>query len=266
MPTLIDGDATVWCPHETFRTLREHAPVQEVVLPGGLVAWLVTGATEARAALADSQLAYDLRRLSDPRHGFAGHRYPGDIFAVEGRHLLNSDGADHERLRAILAPLFTRSATACWEPFIERTCAELLDRLVGGARADLVADYARPLATRVTAKILGIPSAHLYELSRLTLNVITSDYPRHPEGAELFRLWARIIGAKKRALGEDALSHLIRACRRGELSPQELTSVAWGLFSGGISPVTTFVAAGAIELMRVPGRRAVDPVLIEGSV
>ncbi|MCP3803436.1 cytochrome P450 [Allokutzneria sp. A3M-2-11 16] len=259
-PRLVTGDPARWNPHTTFRELRERAPVQRVVLPGELVVWLVTGAVQARQALAEARLVHDMRRLPDPRQGFGGRRYPDDIFAVEGRHLLNSDGADHQRLRAVLTPLFSQAASLRWKPFIEQTCAHLLDGMAASDEADLIADYARPLATRVTAAMLGIATEYSPRLSALTLSLINARDPDHPQvrqdRVEVFRLWARIIGEKRRSPGDDVLTHLVRAHQRGDLSAQELTSVAWGLYSGGISPATTLIAVGAMELMRAPELRA----------
>ncbi|MFD5814269.1 cytochrome P450 [Streptomyces sp. NPDC127038] len=253
------GDPSSWDASMAFRELREQAPVQQVVLPGDLLAWLITGAAPARQALADPRLAHDMRRLPDPRQGFGGHRYPDDLFSAEGRHLLNSDGTDHHRLRTILAPLLSRTAAQRWKPFIARTCDELLDDLAAAARPDLVSDYARPLAVRVTGAILGIPAGAQQELSRLTLEMIRAVDPEHPtvrgRRTELFGLWARIVGHKRRRPGDDLLTRLTLARGQGRLSTAELLSVAWGLFSGGISPTTTLIASGAIAIMRSPELR-----------
>lgn len=252
-PVLVPGDPASWDPHARFRELRDAAPVQPVLLPGDLTAWLVTGAAAAREALVSPLLAHDPRRVPN---AFTHRRYPDDIFAAEGRHLLNSDGPDHRRLRTALAPLFTRAAAERARPLIERLCAGLL----AGTVDDLVADYARPLATRTTAAFLGIPQRWVPELSRLTLTLINAPDPAGvaTERTELFRLWARILGAKRRSSCDDALSLLVRT---PALAPQELVSVAWGLFSGGVSPATTFVASAAVELLRHPAvPRSTPPI------
>ncbi|WP_432021142.1 cytochrome P450 [Streptomyces sp. 1222.5] len=253
------GDAAAWDASTAFRELREQAPVQQVVLPGELVAWLITGAAQARQALADVRLAHDMRRLPDPRQGFGGRRYPDDIFSAEGRHLLNSDGTDHHRLRKVLAPLLSRQAAKRWKPFIAQICAELLDGMAQAARPDLVADYARPLAVRVTAAVLGIPAGAQKQLTRLTLETIRAVDPDHPavrrQRTELFGLWARIIGHKRRQPADDLLTRLTDAHSQGHLTAEELVTVAWGLFSGGISPTTTLIASAAIEIMRSPDLR-----------
>ncbi|WP_331725974.1 cytochrome P450 [Streptomyces sp. NBC_01012] len=258
-PRLVTGDPAFWDATTSFRELRERAPVQQVVLPGGLVAWLITGADEARYALADVRLAHDQRRLPDPRMGFGGRRYPDDIFAAEGRHLLNSDGADHQRLRTVLAPLLSRAAAQRWKPFTAATCAELLDALASADRPDLVADYARPLAVRITTALLGVPDGLQHRLTDLTLAMISApdldDPAVRSHRTALFGLWARIIGEKRRRPGDDLLTRLTLAHHQGRLSAQELVSVAWGLFSGGITPTTTLIVAGAAEIIRSPGLR-----------
>ncbi|MEU5231729.1 cytochrome P450 [Streptomyces anulatus] len=253
------GDPMLWDADMTFRELREQAPAQQVVLPGGLVAWMITGAAQARQALTDGRLAHDMRRLPDPRQGFAGLRYPDDIFSAEGRHLLNSDGTAHHRLRAVLAPLLTRTAARRWQPFITRTCDELLDALAGADHPELVADYARPLAVRVTTALLGIPEDLQHRLTSLTLTMISAADPENPivrkRRTELFGLWSRILGDKRRRPGDDVLTRLTVAHRQGRLSAEELLSVAWGLFSGGITPTTALIASGAVEIMQSPELR-----------
>ncbi|QKW24738.1 cytochrome P450 [Streptomyces seoulensis] len=255
----MSGDPSSWDAATAFRELRQQAPVQQVVLPGDLVAWLITGAAQARQALADARLAHDMRRLPDPRQGFGGRRYPDDIFSAEGRHLLNSDGTDHQRLRTVLAPLLSRTAAKRCKPFIARTCTELLDDMAAAAEPDLVTDYARPLAVRTTAAVLGIPAAARQQLTRLTLEMIRAVDPDQPtvrrQRATLFGLWARIVGQKRRQPADDLLTHLSHAHSQGHLTAEELVTVAWGLFSGGISPTTTLIASAAIEIMRSPHLR-----------
>ncbi|MFE7622551.1 cytochrome P450 [Streptomyces sp. NPDC057509] len=257
---LVTGDPSTWDMTTAFRRLRERAPVQQVVLPGELVAWLITDAAHARQALTDTRLAHDMRRLPDPRQGFGGRRYPDDLFSAQGRHLLNSDGPDHHRLRKVLAPLLSRTAAKRWKPFIARTCAGLLDTMAAAvAPPDLVADYARPLALRTTATILGIPDAAQQQLSSLTRATVRAGHPDDStvrrQRSELFGLWARIISDKRRKPGDDLLTRLTLAHGQGHLSAEELVSVAWGLFSGGVSPTTTLIASGAIEILRDPELR-----------
>ncbi|MEV6579031.1 cytochrome P450 [Streptomyces sp. NPDC051582] len=260
------GDPTRWDASTAFRNLREQAPVQQVVLPGDLVAWLVTGAAEARQAMVDARLAYDMRRLPDARMGFGGRRCPDDIFSAEGRHLLNSDGADHHRLRTVLAPLLSRTAARQWKPFVTQTCTELLNGMVAAERPDLVVDYARPLAVRVATALLGIPDELQHRLTVLTLAMINAAAPEAPairrHRTELLGLWARIIGEKRRSPGDDVLTRLTVAQSQGCLSAQELVSVAWGLFSGAITPTTALIASGAVEIMRSPELR---PLLHGGT-
>ncbi|MDP9828833.1 cytochrome P450 [Kineosporia succinea] len=232
--------------------------VERTALPGGLPVFTVTGSAPARRALNHPRLASDPRRLPDPAHGFGGCRHQDDMFAAEGRHLLNSDGADHRRLRDVLAPrLSQEQATSLRDP-LEKACHELLDAV--GETADLVAGYARPLAVRATADALGIPPADREALTAATLARINGGHPDDPEvraaQTRLEHRWIRLLARKRRDRDPHGLlNHLLTAHGQGRLSAEELVSVALGLFSGGISPVTVFVVSGAVELLRDPELR-----------
>ncbi|GAB3270627.1 cytochrome P450 [Kineosporia babensis] len=262
----VPEDPSRWDLHSALEQLHRTGPVQPVTLPGGLRAWLVTGAQAARTALSDPRLAHDLRRLPDPDSGFGGSRFPDDIFAVEGRHLLNSDGEDHRRLRTILAPGLTRARAEALIPLIEHTCADLLNHLSGDF--DLIAGYARPLVVRTTAATLGVPERFVPQLAELTAAAISDRSPGQAtfqqNQARLLRLWSSVLGHKRRDPGDDLLSLLVAARRTEQISAQEMVSVAWGLFSGGISPMITLLAAGTVELLRAgnpPGERVIDELL-----
>lgn len=252
--------ATAWDPHPAHRPPHSHGPVQQVIAPTGHHISLVTGHDEARRALTDPVLVHDIRRLHRREHGFGGRRCPDDVFAMEGRHLLNSDGAEHQRLRDVLAPLFTRAMTAHQRGVIDDACDAVLTRMAGHDTPELVAHFARPLTVHVTAQLMGIPAEDVAELTALTLAMVSGRNPelnevRHDRIA-LTRLWARIIGRRRRAPRQDLLSQLIRAEEHGALSRQELVSTAWGVFSGGITPTTAFLASGAVELMGSPRHQA----------
>ncbi len=256
---LVTGDPATWDASTAFRTLREQAPVQQVVLPGNLGTWLITDAAQARQALADARLAHDMRRLPDPRMGFGGYRYPDDIFSAEGRHPLNSDGTAHHRLRNVLAPLLSRMAARRWKPFIAQTSAALLDSMATN-RPTRPGHRLRPSARRPghrgTPRQPGRSAAPPEQPDPGDDQGRRSRRPCRPQTADrLFGLWAHTIGEKRRKPGDDLLTHRILAHSQGHLSAEELVSVAWGLFSGGISPTTTLIASGAIEIMRKPEPR-----------
>src|SRR5260370_8839716 len=85
-------------PYSVHARLRAEHPVAQVIMPGGMPAWLITGYAQARAALTDPRL------LKMPRDWRPD---PESLFAALDMHMLNSDPPDHEPLRKLLNKPFT---------------------------------------------------------------------------------------------------------------------------------------------------------------
>jgi len=118
-----------------FAELRERAAVVPVEIEGGLRAWVITRYAEGRAALKDPRLVKDSRTVD----AFGGVRRAEDVFAVEGRHMLNSDGGDHVRLRTVAPGPLSASSVARLRPMGERITGRLLDAVTGEESIDLAA-------------------------------------------------------------------------------------------------------------------------------
>ncbi|WP_223216842.1 cytochrome P450 [Paraburkholderia phenoliruptrix] len=69
-------------------------------------------------------------------------------------------GEAHERLRRLLAPLFSRKALLSLQAFIDGEVARLLDQCEALPRFDLVAHIASVLPVRTICRLLGFPDAH----------------------------------------------------------------------------------------------------------
>ena len=68
-------------------------------------------------------------------------------------------GAEHDRVRRLLAPLFTRKRLADVQQFIDAEIMRLLAPLREMMRFDLVADLARELPVRTICHLLGFPES-----------------------------------------------------------------------------------------------------------
>lgn len=92
--------------------LREEGPLAAVVLPGGVPVWAVTHHAEARALLTDPRLVKDIAHWD----AFTRGEIPADWaligLANPGRSMLTVDGADHRRLRALVAQALTPAASS----------------------------------------------------------------------------------------------------------------------------------------------------------
>src|SRR5215813_15144547 len=108
---------------------------------------------ETKLYLAAAAFFFSSRR----RHTRCGRDWSSDVCSSDlvpwmpGRlkplshTLLDADGDEHRRLRNLVRDTFTPSYVAHLEPRVQRITDELLDRLVPGGQADLVADFALPL-------------------------------------------------------------------------------------------------------------------------
>lgn len=100
-----------------------------VELPGGVAAWAVTRHAEARDLLTDVRLVKDAAHWAAYQRGEVPKTWPLIGLAVPGPSMVTTDGAEHRRLRALVAQAFTprrvelmrpgssRSPTRCWTPW-----------------------------------------------------------------------------------------------------------------------------------------------------
>ncbi|MFF4952916.1 cytochrome P450 [Streptomyces chattanoogensis] len=250
---------------------RKHHPVCPVILPSGRQVWMLTRKDDITQLLTNPVFSRDLVYPGAPR--FVGE----DFTAVPGG-IFNLDGADHARIRHVLAPHFTRSAAARHTEMIARHAAGLLDAMEAGPNpTDLVEAYAAPLPLRVSCEVLGIPlqqrAAYLDAFRTQTSLVVTAADVAVATAATL-DLTEQIIKGK-RADGDHGgpLGALVRAEAEGVISDEELHGTASYLLVTGSEPLVPPLATGAVTLMRHPDQlnacvaeeewwpRAVDEVL-----
>ena len=149
-------------PHESFRLLRDHAPVHwhewsdrskgfwAITRHEDIVAISRDPATYSSAA--EHVLLFDL-----------------DPDALEARRsILETDPPDHTRLRRLVSAAFTPGKVAEYEQATREIASDLLDRLIAEGEGDFVTAVAAPLPINVIVRILGIPeedAAFMVELS-----------------------------------------------------------------------------------------------------
>ena len=75
--------------------------------------------------------------------------------------MLLQDPPTHTRLRKLVKKAFTPRAIEAWRPRVEAITQELLDRVAGSGRMDLIADLARPVPATLICELLGVPTKDL---------------------------------------------------------------------------------------------------------
>ncbi|MFD8061963.1 cytochrome P450 [Streptomyces cyaneofuscatus] len=224
-----------------------------VDLPEGLRVWVITRYQEGRKALTDPRFVKDMRRLQDPGHGFAGQRYAEDVLAVEGRHVLNSDGAEHARLRSAVASHFTAHASAGREEEIRQIAAMLTERVASQERVDLMSSYAQPLPELVIGRIIGVPDDTMPVVGRLSRQLSSRE---NPATAPMRRAYSDLVDLVRDLIADPSIddprtviSGLRKAVGRGDLSRREAASTLMVLFAAGISTTATGLGHAAATLI-----------------
>ncbi len=132
-------------------------------------------------------------------------------------NMFTAYGADHRRLRKLIAPAFTARRTDAMLPSVERITTALLDDLAAvpaGVTADLRAGFAHPLPMQVICELFGIPDGDTRaELARLSEIIMTTVDPEEA-GVTLVathELLGNLVASKRKEPAEDLTSLLVSA-------------------------------------------------------
>src|SRR5262249_3424753 len=148
-------------------------------------------------------------------------------------------------------------------PTIQRFVHEALAPFEGKDEIDIAA-FADLIPLRVIAEMLAIPKEHEATFRGYAdANVNLADPRRDPErmaimakrltlGVDLIRA---LVAERRKALGDDLLSTLIRAEEAGDkLSEAEMLSLVSALITGGSETTVHFICFAVKSLLCVPER------------
>jgi cytochrome P450 len=235
-----------------YESLRRLAPVVPVRLPDGLDAWVVTEYRLGRSVLRDPFFVKDLHRV--PRTSPAVRRHADDMLTVEGRHMLNTDGADHRRLRTTVADRFTATAVAAREAEITGIARQLLGSMARSAAPDLVRDYAHPLPERVLGRVLGVTTDIMHEAATRLRFLGRGENPGSPPARraynDLVDVVRSVTDVPQAPGARTVIGDLQVACHDGRMSRREMLSQVLLLMAAGITSTGTAITAGTISLTR----------------
>ena len=254
-----------------YAALAKRGPVQRFLLPMGKPAWLVTGQAEVRAALTDPRLVKAAIPMGSELRKERMRAAPG-----LSRHLLVVDGADHERLRRLVAAAFTRRRVEGLAPGIQKTADSLLGKMsdAPSGPVDLMTSYAYPLPMTVMCDLLGVPQEFREDLHLGTKVMATSlgipDDEYLPAFDRLPPTLDALVDLKRRQPADDLITALI-AARDGEdsLTEDELKSMIWLLVAAGHETTVNLIGNGVHALLSHPDQLALlhaDPERIPAAV
>jgi cytochrome P450 len=236
-------------PPPAYDELRRHPP-QQVRLPDGRIAWMLTRYQDVRDALSDARLSSD----------FLQPNFPTVIQlppAPGAFSFFRMDPPDHSRLRRMVAPEFTPRRVRALRPAITALTDTLLDRMLAtGPPADLVTHFALPLPSLVIAAILGIPSEHNTEFHQYS-ETIASSAVTPAQAFEAFGALTAMLDAvataKQAHPSDDLISRLVTDHEStGDLTRAELVAMAAVLLVAGHETTAQQIAMSVVHLLHNP--------------
>lgn len=118
---------------------------------------------------------------------------PGCPFPGVGEGVANQDGASHTRLRSLMQPAFRRARLAEFVSQLEQIANDLIDHFIADGEADLVTQFANPMAVRSIALVLGFPETDAVRFREWTDQFIFLMATPNMSDSEARRLWTGLI-------------------------------------------------------------------------
>jgi cytochrome P450 len=181
----------------------------------------------------------------------------------ERRTLQRAEDGEHERLRTAVVDVFHGEALRRLIPYVAKAANELATHCLAGGEADLMSDFAHPLAMRVIARVLGLPDAELEPLTEWTAVIASGMCTTHraasgpPTGTvaaaqrHVLDSVARLCETRRRERQDDLVSRLVHDPR---LSPGEARAMVRLLLFTGSHPTALAIGNAALTLATHPAQ------------
>ena len=274
------ADEELWAdgvPYEVFKEIRSKCPVhwsdriEQYPTEAGF--WSVTTAEDVHAVSRDWQTYSSYA---------GGVTVFAEIFPLElvRGMFIGMDPPRHDKIKALFQRGFTPKRIADHEERIREIACEVLDRLQGRERCDLVADVAQPVVSRVIHSFMGVPPEDDALWARISNSSLAPDDPDlAPEGIEgvlekdipeVFARVERMIAERRENPTDDLTSLLVHAEVEGEkLADEEIVMGFFLLVLAGNDSTKATYSSGMRALMESPEQKrelVADPSLVAGTV
>jgi cytochrome P450 family 109 len=207
----------------------------------------------------------DVKRVLDDKEYFSSKSrgIPGSSL---GKSLINTDPPQHTDLRSIVNRAFTPRVMKEWEPRIHEITQRLLDRVSGREHIDVVMDFSHPLPVVVISELLGVPPKYIDKFKEWSDIIVTSPKSNNKEDIEevikiklkaekeLEEFFQNIIDEKRKNLGNDLISILIRAEDEGvKISKEQLIPFCNLLLVAGNETTTNLISNALYSIIENHG-------------
>ncbi|MFE9308192.1 cytochrome P450 [Streptomyces sp. NPDC006706] len=256
-------DPTATDPDTEHRALRERGPATLVDILG-VRAWSVSDPALLKRLLTSKDVSKD-GRAHWPAFAENVPTWPLALWVVV-ENMFTAYGANHSRLRRMVAPALSARRTAALQPDIEALVTGILDDLdtfPAGETVDLREHLAYPLPIAVIGKLMGVPADRRTEFRTVVDNVFATHLTAEEQAANTAALYAlldALIETKRTEPGEDMTSLLIATSDdEGDgsaLSHAELRDTLLLMISAGYETTVNVIDQAITTLLTDPQQLA----------
>ncbi|MET0191710.1 MAG: cytochrome P450 [Pseudonocardia sediminis] len=249
-------------PYAGFARLREQAPVLTASMMGGPPMWLVTRYADVRTVLTDPRFANNPATAGGPDIRaalMAQLGMPEEMTDYLAQNILNSDGADHTRLRKLVSRAFTVRRVSELRPRVEEITAGLLDDLAtagaGGTPVDLVEAFSYPLPITVICELVGIDEPERAQWHRWGRDLSSMDREAMPVAlTEMVAHVQDMIARRRAEPADDLLTALVQAQEDDgdRLTDKEMVTMVIALVIAGHETTAHLVSNAVLALLTNP--------------
>jgi cytochrome P450 len=204
-------------------------------------------------------------------------RANAEVSKYFGRSILEMDGKEHTRTRALVTPVFHARGLDAMAPTIESLFHALIDGFERDGRADLVTQLTTVFPVQVIATIIGVPRADYAKFMAWSLDLIafSKDPARGRAASNTIREYVLpFVRARRAEPRDDVISKLVTGTVDGErLSDEEVVNFLRLLLPAGAETTSRLMGSMLFALLvegerfeRVRADRTLVPWAIEETL
>ena len=268
-------------PYPVYARLRELSPIFHSTEVGMT---LFTRYADIRRLLFDGRLGRSMDHIASPdelarkRRADLWNELPNYNRYVRV-NLLEQEGADHSRLRGLVAAALSPKLIGNLRNRIQALVDELVNGLVARKRMDFLEDLAVPLPVSVIAELLGWPAGERHRLRPWSAQIVRL-YEKDHSGQDKTRAEAatsefanslnELAEARRADPRDDLISAMVSISDDGErITRDELIATCMLLLNAGHEATVNAAGNGLLALLRHPGQMARlqrDPSLLTTAI
>ncbi|MFF7987107.1 cytochrome P450 [Streptomyces sp. NPDC007901] len=248
-------------PETEWRRLRELGHLVPIELDGAVRTWATADHATAERVFTSPAFSKDPKHWAAFQQGHIPEGWPL-LPLITMKSMLNREGEDHTRLRALLAKAFTPRRIELLRPMIEDMAGQLLDSLeTADGVVDLRRQYAFALPMGVISHLFGVDADTDRDLLAAHYGAVISSQstPLQVQHAQagLGQVIGKLIETKRTHPGDDLTSALI-AARDGEdrLNDEELVETLLLMLFAGHETSKNLITNAVRSLLEHPDQIA----------